>query len=107
MRSYLILLAATGATLLGDYLIKLAGQTAGGLLSREFGAGLVLYSLPAVGWFYLMKSHSLALIGVTYSVSTIVLLAVLGTFVFKEQFGLRETVGVSLALLSVVTMSAR
>ena len=105
MKQFFILLAVTIATLVGDYFIKTAGQRPGGLLSREFVAGMILYSLPAIGWFFLMRSHSLAVIGVLYSVSTLILLATLGAFVFKEAFGLREAIGVSLALLSVVIMS--
>ena len=105
MRLIFILLAVTGATLLGDFFIKSAGQRPEGLLSREFIIGMILYNLPAFGWFFLMRSHSLAMIGVLYSVSTIILLAALGSFVFKEAFGVGEAAGVTLALLAVVIMS--
>jgi multidrug transporter EmrE-like cation transporter len=40
-----------------------------------------------------------------YSASTIILLAALGFFVFKEAFGLREVLGISLAIAAVVVMS--
>ena len=66
-----------------------------------------MYSLAAFGWFFLMKSNSLATIGVMFSASTILLLVALGYFVFKEQFGLREALGVSLAILAVVVMNPR
>jgi len=52
-----------------------------------------------------MRTHSLAMIGVLYSASTIVLLAALGVFVFKEPFGWREVLGLSLAVASVLVMS--
>lgn len=52
-----------------------------------------------------MKSHSLAMIGVFYSASTIVLLATLGFFVFKEALGMREMFGISLAISAVLVMS--
>ena len=52
-----------------------------------------------------MKSHSLAMIGVMYSASTIILLALLGYVVFKEAFGLRAAVGLTLAIAAVAVMS--
>jgi drug/metabolite transporter (DMT)-like permease len=101
----LLLLAITGLTLIGDFFIKSASERPEGLISPAFFIGLCLYALPAVGWFFLMRAHSLAAIGVLYSASTIVLLAVLGYFVFKEPFGAREIIGLLLAIASVVVMS--
>ena len=106
MKSALILKAITFATFIGDYCIKVASGRPGGVTSNTFYAGAVLYGLPAIGWFYLMRDHSMATIGVFYSASTIVLLAALGYFVFKEAFGLREIIVLSLAVGSVVVMSA-
>ena len=60
-----------------------------------------------LGWYFLMKSHSLAAIGVLYSASTILLLTALGYFVFKENIGLKDGLGITLAILSVVVMSYR
>ena len=105
MATILILLIIVVSTLLGDYLIKVASNDAGGLVSFGFLAGMLLYGLPAIGWFFLMRSHSLAAIGVLYSASMILLLAALGTLVFKESFGLREMLGISLAIAAVVVMS--
>lgn len=103
--SLLTLTAITVLTLFGDYAIKVATAKESGLLSGWFILGAILYGLPAVGWLYLMKNHSLAMIGVMYSASTIILLAALGYFVFKEAFGWREVIGLSLAIAAVVVMS--
>lgn len=100
-----ILVAITLLTLLGDYFIKVASDTRDGLVTPRFFFGAVLYGLTAIGWFFLMKDHSLAAIGVMYSAATIMLLAGLGYFVFKEQLGFREMAGVALALASVALMS--
>ena len=97
----------TAATLLGDYFLKMATAKPAGLLSGWFVGGAFIYGILAFGWFFLMKSNSLATIGVMFSASTILLLAGLGHFVFKEQFGLREIIGVSLAVLAVAVMSPR
>lgn len=103
--SLIILAAITGLTLLGDYAIKVSTEKDAGLISSWFLFGAILYGLPAIGWFFLMKSHSLAMIGVMYSASTMLLLAALGYFVFKETFGWREIVGLGLAVAAVIVMS--
>lgn len=106
MISFIILVAITSLTLIGDYCIKLASGQQNGLATPTFMIGLLLYALPAIGWFFLMRSHSLAAIGVFYSASTIFLLAALGYFVFKEPFGPREIIGVVLAIAAVAVMSS-
>lgn len=105
MHSALVLVAILALTLIGDYCIKLASDMPDGLRSPVFLVGAVFYGLPAVGWFFLMRSHSLAAIGVFYSGATIILLAILGAVAFREPFGIREVVGVALAIASVVVMS--
>lgn len=92
-------------TALGDYFIKVASEKPAGLSSARFLAGAVLYGLPAIGWFFLMKSHLLALVSTLYTSSTIILLALLGYFVFLESFGLRDAFDVSLAIASIIVMS--
>lgn len=105
MKTALILTAIILVTLVGDYLIKITSQKPAGLTTLTFLGGALLYALPAIGWFYLMRSHSLAAIGVFYSAASILILAGLGVFVFKEAFGFREVLGVSLALAAVVVIS--
>ena len=105
MKSIAILIFMTLLTILGDYFVKVASGTRGGLITPRFLLGAILYGSTAIGWFFLMKSHSLAAIGVMYSAATILLLTGLGYFVFKEQLGLREMAGVALALASVALMS--
>jgi multidrug transporter EmrE-like cation transporter len=105
MGTVLILTIATALTLAGDYCIKVASGDQDGLSSKTFMLGALLYAMPSVAWFFLMRSHSLAAVGVYYSAAVIILLATLGCLVFKEAFGLREVVGLSLAIASVVVMS--
>lgn len=100
-----LLAVITIMTLLGDYCIKLATHKDTGLYSPLFMVGAVFYGIPAVGWFFLMKSHSLAMVGVMYSASTLVLLTLMGFVVFKESLGWRELVGLSLAISAVIVMS--
>ena len=69
-----------------------------------FLGGALLYAIPAIGWYFLMRSHSLAAIGVIYSAGTIIAMAVLGVMFFRETIGMRESVGIALALASVVVI---
>ena len=105
MKTALVLSCVIAVTMAGDYLIKLASQKDDGLSSPSFILGAVLYGLPALGWFFLMRSHSLSAIGVLYSAATILILAGLGVFAFGEPFGLREALGISLAIAAVVVIS--
>lgn len=105
--SLIILAIVAAATLLGDYFIKVAKGKPEGMASAWFVAGAATYGLLAFGWYFLMKSNSLATIAVMFSASIILLLTALGHFVFKEPFGVREGLGVSLAVLSVVVMNPR
>lgn len=107
MRTAVLLIIVTAVTLVGDYFIKVASGRPNGLWTPTFAIGLVLYGLPAIGWFYLMRSHALSVIGVLYSAATVLLLTGLSIFVFKEGFGWREALGVMLALLAVTVVGLK
>lgn len=105
--SLIILAIVATAALLGDYFLKVATGKPEGIASAWFVAGAATYGLLAFGWYFLMKSNSLATIAVMFSASIILLLTALGHFVFKEPFGLREGFGVSLAVLAVLVMNPK
>lgn len=105
MHPLLIVTILAVTTLAGDYLIKLSSQHPGGLTSHHFLLGALFYALPAVGWFVLMRSHSLAALGVYYSVSTLVMMALLGFFVFGERLSGRDLIGLALGIAAVVVMT--
>ena len=69
-----ILAAVTIATWLGDYFIKTATLSPDGLRHPNFAIGSVLYGLTAIGWYYLMKSHSLVMVAVIFTAMTIIVL---------------------------------
>lgn len=85
-------------TVAGDYFIKTATQHSAGILSLPFVIGAVLYGFSAVGWFYLLLHHSLTWVAVSYSVSTLIFLALLGVVVFEETIRSRDVLAVSMAL---------
>lgn len=105
MTTTVLLLMIISATIAGDYYIKSASLDEEGLSSGIFFAGMSLYALPAIGWFFLMKGHSLATIGIIYSGSNIIILSALGYFVFKEAVTARDLAGIALAIAAIFMMS--
>jgi multidrug transporter EmrE-like cation transporter len=89
----------------GDYFLKMASGKERSLATVEFGVGAGLYMLSAVGFLIVMRHMSLASIGVWYALGTILLLAGLGIFVFKEELTGREMAGIALAFVSLGLLS--
>jgi multidrug transporter EmrE-like cation transporter len=85
----------------GDYFLKRASASDRPLESRWFYIGFIVYSSTAFGWVYVMRHLKLATIGVVYSVSMIVLLAMIGVTVFRETLGPAEIAGLILAIASL------
>lgn len=106
LKTALVLLAIVLATAAGDYALKLASLKTSSFKNWTFVIGALLYALPAAGWVILMRSHSLAQIGVIYSASTIIILAAMGVIFFREAISPRDMLGVALALAAVVVASS-
>lgn len=53
-------------------------------------AGFLIYGLCAFGWLYAMRHMKLAMLGVVYSLATVLPLAVLGLLVFGEPSKIYE-----------------
>lgn len=100
-----ILIANAALTLAVDWLIKHASVHQLGLGHPRFLLGALLYGLPAIGWYVLMRSQSLSATGVFYSASTIILLSALGILGFGEALTWRTVVGVGLAVASVAVIA--
>ena len=91
-------------TTIGDFYIKTSTSLSSPFLTWQFGVGFLLYALGAFGWFYAMKHMPLTEMGVVYSCLTIIILRLLGTFVFNEAFSTREFLGVTLAIAAVLVI---
>ncbi len=87
-----------------DYYLKLAGQQPGLLLNRPFLVGFALHSSTAIGWYVALKYLDLSQVGVIYSVSIVLLLALVGVLFFGETLGLREYSGIALAVGALLLM---
>lgn len=103
--SLLLLTLVTAMTVGGDYFIKISTGHAAGMSSAFFVIGTLLYGLSSIGWFYLMRSHSLTWIAVSYSATTLIFVALLGVVVFGEALRLRDAAAVALALAAVLLIN--
>jgi len=96
-------LAAVGV--LADYFLKLASERANSAQSQWFWLGLTVYALMAGGWVYVMRHLSFSQIGIVYSVSSILLLMLVGTLVLKETLHLSEILGAAMAVGALLLLA--
>ena len=106
-RSIAILLIVTVITLLGDLFIKRVASSVSGIGSLPMAIGALLYATSAVGWFYLMRIHSLTMIAVLFAASMVIGLTAMGVFLYDERFGLRDLAGILLAIIAVIIIHGR
>lgn len=101
----LVAMFLAGVGVLADYLLKLASNQAHSMQSKWFWLGLVVYAGMAGGWVYVMRHLSFAQIGVVYSVSTVLLLTLVGTLVLKEPLRGHEVLGAGMAVGSLLLLA--
>ena len=108
MKGKLIAVAATLAFsvigVVGDYFLKRASGADSPLRSRWFYVGFCVYASTAFGWVFVMRHLKLATIGVLYSVSMVLLLALVGACWFGERLGYAEVAGLVLAVAALVLL---
>jgi multidrug transporter EmrE-like cation transporter len=95
---------ATLATL-GDYFLKLASMESRILQNKWFIIGCIIYAASAFGWVFVLRHFKLAVVGVVFSLATVILLALLGVFVFGERLHTYEVVGIVFAIFSILLLS--
>lgn len=90
----------------GDVILKIAAAREGMAATLPLIViGCVLYSAAAVLWFWAMRHTTLAQAAVAYSMFTLLVLAAIGAFWFKEDIGGREWAGIGFALMSMMMMA--
>jgi undecaprenyl phosphate-alpha-L-ara4N flippase subunit ArnF len=90
--------------LVGDVFIKQAADAGHTAVSKLVLVGVVLYAASALLWFVSVRHIPLATAGVAFSMASLVALALIGAFYFKEPFGLRDIAGIGCALVAMVLM---
>lgn len=102
---YVFSLFCALVVIIGDYLIKRAADDELSLASAVFAAGLGLYAVSAVLWYFAMRHITLAQAGVAYSMLTLIALSLMGVVFFDERLLGREVLGIGFALASMALMT--
>lgn len=102
--AYLVAVLMSALGVVGDYWLRIAGSSKPTDM-RFLILGIAAYALTALGWFYALQYLKLATVGVIYSLFTIILLTLLGTFYFKEQLNFMEGIGLALAVVSILLLA--
>ena len=97
-----VIAAVIAATIAGDYVLKLASDKEN-FFSPHLFVGVILYALPAFGWMQLMKTQSLAQIGIIYSTGTILALFLMSLLVFREALTARDFIAGLFALCAILS----
>lgn len=90
--------------ILGDYFLKLAGNKEVYVDYRFLSLGIFIYAILAVGWFFALKYLKLSTIGVPYSLTIIIALAVMGYFLFNESLNIYELIGIVIGIISILLL---
>ena len=102
---YAFCLSCALVVIVGDYLIKRAADDELTLASTVFAAGLGLYAVSAVLWYFAMRHITVAQAGVAYSMFTLIALCLMGVVFFDERLLTREALGIGFALVSMALMT--
>jgi small multidrug resistance pump len=92
-------------SVVGDYFIKRASDQPLPFQSWWFLVGLFFYSSTAFGWVYVMQHLRFATLGSVFSVSSVLMLAVVGVLFLGESLQWKEVVGIALAILSILLLT--
>lgn len=104
LRPLLVVVAMAALTTLGDYCLKRASLQPS-IFSRWLASGWLIYGATALGWAWTMRHLKLATLGAVFSVSMVLLMALLGFLVFRETLSKSEIVGIVLALISLALLA--
>jgi drug/metabolite transporter (DMT)-like permease len=94
-----LLLTAQGVA--GDVLLKRAVSTVGDTRVFLIALAALVYGLAAPGWYFIMRTVDLGVVGTWISSLTIIALALVGWLVFGETLSPRLALGVAFAFAAV------
>jgi small multidrug resistance pump len=100
-----LVLALSVAGVLADAALKVASGKTNLTSNGYFLTGAAIYALTAFGWVWAMRHLKLAQLGAFYSVSTALLLAVVGVVFFQETLRTREVIGILMGVASLVLLT--
>lgn len=85
----------------GDYVLKLASMEKRVFANVWFLIGIMVYALSGFGWVYAMQHMKLALLGLVYSLVTILLLTAIGVLAYGETLNRYEMAGMALGVVAI------
>lgn len=101
----LIVLLLSVAGVLADYSLKVASTKHNATANGFFLAGAAIYALTAFGWVWAMPHLKLSQLGAFYSVSSVLLLTLVGVVFFKETLQVKEIIGIALGITSLILIT--
>jgi drug/metabolite transporter (DMT)-like permease len=90
--------------LLADYLLKIAGDKIN-WANKYFWLGMILYSLTAFVWYFVLRHIKFSEANLFYSLLTVLASVAIGRFAFGEHLSLIEGIAVCTAIGSIVVLS--
>jgi drug/metabolite transporter (DMT)-like permease len=101
----LAIIGVTALTAIADAFFKFASERERPILNGWFALGFVHYAASSFGVVYLMRHIKLTSFGIVYAVVDVVLLALIGFFVFRERLTQQEWIGVVLGVISLCLLA--
>lgn len=104
MTPIVLIVAVVAMNAAGDYFLKLASGKPGALGTAEFALGAGCYGISAIGVVFALRTMPVSVLGIWYSILSVLFLVALGIVVFGERLHPREIMGLVLALVSLALM---
>jgi small multidrug resistance pump len=102
-RAFIVMIGVALVTVVGDYFLKIAGSGAA-LRVRPLIAGILIYGGSAFAWVSAMRQLKLATLSVVFTLSMLIFAAALGAIFFGERLGKTESLGILLAIVSILLL---
>jgi multidrug transporter EmrE-like cation transporter len=104
LRPFFVVIGIATLTTFGDYCLKRASQQES-LANHWMATGFLIYGATAFGWAWTMRHLKLATIGAVFSISMVLLMALLGFLAFRETLNRIEIAAILLALASIAMLA--
>ncbi|MEM7463153.1 MAG: hypothetical protein AAF362_10805 [Pseudomonadota bacterium] len=101
---FLFAFATAIIDLAGDVVIKSAADK-GRFFSWATSAGVLLYAVTAICWYFVMRNVGLGLGAVFYSMLGLIAAVLIGAFWFGEELAARQIAGLACAVTAMALMS--
>ena len=103
--AFLVGVLMTILTIIGDYFIKKATLQTGIEGWKFLTIAAIVWASSVIGWFFVFKKMKVTSIAILYNVSGILLLTLVGIFIFKEKVSSIEIVGLLMAIGSLIILA--